>query len=183
MTTVLFHLPLCRKCSLPLENFQELKKNPRVLKAQEKPSLLKTYRYKIELKYEQATTILAFSCQFLALSWHNLTDFCSFFGESFEDHFPIGIMCSKFTFSQITSTWLATVSQVNTPSLDHFQTCLHFAKSSSPAYGQLLSSKFTSLDVTFPEKKLKYIQSFLPQFNCQLSTRSSPKNWRTLCQG
>lgn len=79
MTTVLFHLPLCRKCSLPLENFQELKKNPRVLKAQEKPSLLKTYRYKIELKYEQATTILAFSCQFLALSWHNLTDFCLFF--------------------------------------------------------------------------------------------------------
>ena len=62
-----------------IENFQELKKNPRVLKVQEKPSLLKTYRYKIELKYEQATTILAFSCQFLALSWHSLTDFCSFF--------------------------------------------------------------------------------------------------------
>ena len=110
-----------------------------------------------------------------------------FFGESLEDHLPIGIMCSKFTFSQITSTWLATVSQVNTPTLEHFQICLHFAKSSLQPVDSSYLPKSSPAQMSLFLKKVYiyiYIQSFLPQFNCQFSIRrSSLKNWRTLCQG
>lgn len=99
---------------------------------------------------------------FLALSQHNLTDFCPFFGESLEDHLLIDIMCSKFTFSQITSTWLATVFQVNTPSLKHFRhACTLLNPVLQPVDSPYLPKSSPAQMSLFLEKVYIYSPSFL----------------------